>query len=172
MRAQFASDPHWRPVPSDETHWVSDWGLIVSVDDTQVRRLATAPTYDGYRSVVLSVAGQRTYWRVHRLVLFAFAGPPPDDDWEACHLNGDRSDNRLSNLVWGTAAENQSHRTGHGTDQVGERNPNVRLTAEDVRWMRAEYAKGVWTYKQLAELFGVSAPCVYKIVRHKTWVSA
>ena len=44
--------------------------------------------------------------RVHTLVLNAFVGPRPDD-MEARHFpDRDRSNNKLSNLRWGTKVEN------------------------------------------------------------------
>lgn len=42
---------------------------------------------------------QRFY--VARLVLRTFHGPPPCYDCWICHINGDKSDNRATNLKWG-----------------------------------------------------------------------
>lgn len=53
-------------------------------------------------------------FRVHRLVLEAFVGPCPTE-MEARHLNGDRMDNRLENLRWGTKSENAYDKIRHGT---------------------------------------------------------
>lgn len=51
---------------------------------------------------------------VHRLVLEAFAGPCPEG-FEACHNNGDRTDNRLSNLRWDSKESNRADMKNHGT---------------------------------------------------------
>ena len=44
--------------------------------------------------------------------LDAFTGPCPDG-MEACHANGDRSDNRAGNLRWDTVRENANDRISH-----------------------------------------------------------
>lgn len=48
---------------------------------------------------------------IHRLVLLAFKGPPPDEHRiEGCHKDGDPTNNRPSNLYWGTSVENAADR--------------------------------------------------------------
>ena len=47
---------------------------------------------------------------VHRLVAFAFRGPPPNADaWQVHHLDGNPSNNRLENLEYVTYQENIKH---------------------------------------------------------------
>lgn len=50
---------------------------------------------------------------IHGLVLAAFDGPRPDD-LETRHLDGNPTNNRLSNLIYGTGTENQLDRVRHG----------------------------------------------------------
>lgn len=45
---------------------------------------------------------------IHQIVLEAFCGPCPDG-MEVLHGNGIRTDNRLSNLRYGTRSENECH---------------------------------------------------------------
>ena len=51
---------------------------------------------------------------IHRLVLDNFVGPCPEG-MEACHSNGDYTDNRLENLRWDTKSSNMQDQIRHGT---------------------------------------------------------
>jgi len=55
----------------------------------------------------------RAHKLVHRLVLEAFAGPCPDG-MEACHGDGDPTNNRRLNLRWDTRSSNQLDTVRHG----------------------------------------------------------
>jgi hypothetical protein len=74
---------------------------------------------DGYLIVILSKEGVSRTKKVHQLVLQAFVGDCPDG-LQTRHLNGKRNDNRLSNLAWGTAAENMADIERHGKRRRGE----------------------------------------------------
>lgn len=102
---------------------ISDLGRVRSLARTDrngqwraERFLKQSVTPKGYLKVDLSVDGVARAFRVHRLVLAAFVGPPPEG-MEARHLDGNPQHNALSNLRWGTASENNRDRVTHGTHQ-------------------------------------------------------
>lgn len=128
------------------------------------RRLKTRVNWAGY--VMFSVGRKTT--GVHRLVLLAFIGPCPDG-MEARHLDGNRSNNVLGNLKWGTKRENEDDKIAHGTVHVGERHPGVKLSEAEVREIRALYAGGGWTHKSLGSRFRVTESCVQRILKGRTW---
>lgn len=74
----------------------------------------------GYAQVVLQdvSSGRRETWGVHRLVLTAFRREPTEAD-HAMHKNDLRSDNRLSNLRWGTRQENAADMASKGRKRGG-----------------------------------------------------
>jgi hypothetical protein len=51
----------------------------------------------------------------------------------------------------------------------GPWHPNAHFTEDDVLQIRALYAGGGITYRELAEQGGVSIECIHKIVTRKTW---
>lgn len=107
----------WKPVPGYKGRYeVSDDGQIRSGrrKGAPGGLLKASPDCLGYPSVSLCKPGGQQTARVHTLVLSAFVGPKPAG-MEARHLDGDRTNNRLSNLVWGTHSENLEDQVAHGT---------------------------------------------------------
>ncbi|MAH47878.1 hypothetical protein CMI37_18800 [Candidatus Pacearchaeota archaeon] len=71
------------------------------------RLLRGSISQNGYRVFTVFSGGSRKSTVAHRMVLKAFVGPPPTSEHtDARHLNGDKADNRLCNLAWGTRSEN------------------------------------------------------------------
>lgn len=115
----------WKPVVGYEGYYeVSDHGNVRSVDRTVQRSDGVVQRFKGhlrkpqvdefgYLRISLRKDGKSHHFRVHRLVLEAFVGPCPEGT-EACHGDGDRSNNRLENLRWDTKSENQYDRVRHG----------------------------------------------------------
>lgn len=102
----------WRPMLSfEEKYLVSDEGRVWSIGRERLLTHVTTP--NNYLVVCLSAPPSRTTRKVHRLVLEAFVGPCPEG-METRHLNGDRQENRLANLAWGTALENAADLKRHG----------------------------------------------------------
>lgn len=104
---------------------------------------------------------------VHVLVLTTFVGPRPEG-MQCRHLNGNKEDNRLSNLVWGTATENIHDRTLHGTVLLGEKNHSTKLTREQVRRMRELRSQGR-TILSIAKEFRVPLSTTEHVVSRRTW---
>lgn len=72
-------------------------------------------TFDGYHELALTdCQGKSVYARVHQIVLRFFKGSPPDDmvDPTVQHINCNKLDNRVENLTWMSAFDN--NQDGHG----------------------------------------------------------
>lgn len=104
----------WAPVPGHPLHQVSTYGRVKNPKG----KLIGKPNHvRGYVRVSLPGGDVRL---VHQVVLEAFVGPRPTGH-QSRHLNGIPTDNRLSNLRWGTAAENVADQFIHGHRQRSER---------------------------------------------------
>ena len=106
----------WKPVKDYEgIYEVSSDGKVRSLDrlDSIGRRRAgrvrkTFIVGDGYEQVYLNKDGVSTGLYVHRLVATAFIDNA-EDKREVNHINREKLDNRVENLEWVTAKENQRH---------------------------------------------------------------
>jgi len=165
----------WRSVPGFEgLYRVSSLGRVRSLTrlsfDGRIirgRTLRPSPGSNGYPKVTLCRDGENHTVSVHRLILEAFRGPAPEG-FEARHLNGVKTDNRLSNLEWGSLAENAADKVEHGTAPRGERHPLAKLTEADVIKIRRRLAAGEFQ-REIAADFGVSRSAVSVIATGRTW---
>jgi hypothetical protein len=88
---------------------------------------------------------------------------------ECRHLDGDASNNRVSNLAWGTHLENEADKISHGRTIRGERQGNSKLTEWDVLWIRRFAKYGFATQAYLAEIFMVCQAQISRINTRKEW---
>lgn len=62
----------------------------------------------GYLAVSLLTEGKAKWHKVHRLVALAFL-ENPENKQEVNHLDGDKTNNCVENLVWANRSENTKH---------------------------------------------------------------
>lgn len=160
-----------KPIPGYESYAACDDGRIFSHKSGKF--LKPTPNHKGYLRVQLSVDGKATTHCVHALVLLTFVGGRPDG-CVARHRSGDKSDNSLSNLAWGTAVENEADKLAHGTFVCGERHPQSILSDSDVAQIRAAKTLGGehWNSRLLADRFGVKQDTIQKIAAGRIWKRA
>lgn len=83
---------------------------------TPQKELSSSLNNKGYEGVSLQKLGVAKRFTIHRLVLTAFVGEPLKGQ-ECRHLDGNRLNNQLSNLAWGSRSENAQDRLRHGTQR-------------------------------------------------------
>lgn len=120
-------------------------------------------------NLILNDGTSKTF-TVARLILEAFVGPCPEG-LEACHYDGDCTNNALKNLRWDTHIENEKDKERHGTRLKGEKFWSAKLTIEQVREIRELYATGEWSMSELAREFNVAIGTVHPLIRRRTWKS-
>lgn len=163
-----------------EVQWMNVVGFEnyqITPDGAQMRNVKTggliAPAVArGYRCFRPHRNGKRVWMYVHRLVLEAHGFMKPNAEAVCRHLDGDKLNNHISNLCWGTQAENVAdairhgrHRIGTGSDWRGVKSPGAKLTPELAEAIRRDGR----TIRKVAAAYGVSYGCVWSVKNGKTW---
>jgi hypothetical protein len=94
--------------------------------------------------------------------------PRMDGQTVVRHLDGNKLNNALENLAWGTPQENSRDMVGHGTSTRGERNHKAILTKKQVLKIRTRVSDGE-ERKNLAREFGVCRKTVDAVVVGQNW---
>lgn len=156
------------PVYGASRYCVSIDGSVFSFTSGRPKKL-TPSKRGAYLGFSLSGdCGNQLYKYLHRVVLESWDRPAVSGE-QCRHINGDRFDNRLTNLQWGTASENAMDKAAHGTAGNGERNPMAELSEQDVLRMREIRSISGVPYKSIAKYFGVSAMTAYRAITKQSW---
>lgn len=145
---------------------VSDVGNVKSLDyrkNGKPALLKPILANTGYFYVQLYKSKKRDPRNIHILVLENFISD--DHKGLVCrHLNGDKKDNRVENLKWGTYKDNADDARKHGTIPMGESRYGAKLTNKQAECIRNEYKRGGFTQLGLAKKYSVGRRCVQRIV--------
>lgn len=163
----------FRHIPGRLGYAVSDAGDVISCIPhpgsicrlpSKWRRLSQSVNPGGYMQA--SVSGRNRL--VHQLVLFAFVGPRPRKH-DCCHSDGNRKNNVLSNLRWGTRSENQKDSVRHGTHntQRSETHPSSKITPEQVAFVRENAGK--IRRVVMAQMLGLCKSSITNLINRNTW---
>ena len=152
----------WRQVMGT-TYRVSNTGLVVGPRGRVLTPMRTGTKRtSSQRSKVRLSTNPIDDRDVAHLVLEAFVGPRPDG-CVAMHLDDNSANNDVSNLRWGTAADNARDsvkKLRHGTQRLSP------IDALAILRMRQHGALGV----SVAAMYGVSAQRICDIVKGRVAV--
>jgi len=121
---------------------------------------------EGYKFVRLSNRGVKTK-RVHRIVLETFC-PEREKGEEVRHLDGVRTNNNISNLLWGTRKENALDKKYHGNQPMGESSYLSKLNEHQVLEIRG-LLKTDMKQCDIAKLYGTTSNNISRIKLRQTW---
>lgn len=163
----------WRPIPAyNGIYSVSDRGRVRREGGTprrpktQVRKTYIAK--NGYPSISLWMNNEGRTHCVHWLVAEAFLGPKPEGH-QVNHKDGDKTNNKPTNLEYVTAKGNSDHAWDMGlTDNRGERHGMSKLTDAHARRIAERLiAEPEATYADIARDEGISTAVVGDIAARK-----
>lgn len=122
----------------------------------------------GYHRVSYVYKGIKRGIYLHRLIWLAFKGLIPKG-LQINHKNGNKSNNRLSNLELATNSQNVKHsyeRLGH-TRMRGQLHGLAKFTPKDIRRIRR--LKGKIPQRQVAKEYGVTQQRIHAIMNNRAY---
>ena len=173
----------WRPINGYEgCYEVSNIGRIKSlnryVNPRSLRlvrcRIMVPWITKGYFCVSLCRYGVIKKRYVHRLMASAFLLNPNN---YPCinHKNGVKTDNIIENIEWFTYSYNNQHALDYGlrdrkkSSRPGEKNPNAKLTLNDVLEIRQVLKNRKETQKSISKRYQVSEDTIQRINTNRSW---
>lgn len=154
-----------KPIKGFPNYLLTRSGKVYKWIAGEYRELSLQQNRDGYYYLQIKKDCKRYRIFLHRLLLENFVGPCPVG-MECRHLDGNRTNNALSNLCWGTRSENVRDAIKHGTH---EGNRGRVLTKDDVDFIRWVYKFGIFTQKRLADFFHCTRGNIQYALRANSW---
>lgn len=153
-------------------HAINRFGQVIRI---RTRRTIKAhPSKKGYPTVCLQNKQSK---RVHRLVAETFI-PNPRNLPQVNHIDGDKTNNHVSNLEWCTNDQNRQHAMVSGlwdnigkkvrVNQIGEFNSSAVLNESDVFNIYNQLLDGV-KVTELARTYQVNHATISAIKSGKSW---
>jgi hypothetical protein len=173
-------DEIWKDVVNyEDTYMVSSYGAMKSKERIIKRKnnanylqkesIISGTEYHGYIKTTLRKNGIKKDKFIHCLIAESFLGIKPNG-MEVCHNDGNRKNNRLDNLRYGTRSDNVRDAIKHGTHFTpfrtkGTERSYAKLNDEIVRYIKISTET---TYK-LAKKFNVSKWAISNVRNNISW---
>ena len=130
-----------------------------------------------YLQSLMMIAGRKAGLPryIHKLVAFTWLDSPPGEigakrgQYCVNHKDGNKMNNRASNLEWITCDDNTRHAWQQGLNtQIGETSTNSKLSSEQVRLIRLRLINGE-SSSHIASEYSVNKGCIEKLRMYCNW---
>lgn len=165
----------WKTLPDDQYYQVSNLGRVRSLDQPVYNSDGSVHHYRkgkirkhkdngrGYKCIQLRGGLPQRY--IHRMVLQTFKPVDGMENLDVNHIDGDKSNNTLSNLEWCTKSENMKHAYNTGLRYRGDRCTYSRIKFDEIQEMRRlRYDEGV-SVTEIANMYGISHQYASRLTR-------
>ncbi len=166
----------WKDVKGYEgLYKISENGDVMSSNYKQSNKpglLTPSVTGIGYVFYRLAKNRKRKCFYAHRLVAEHFISKHSQPETlEVNHLDGDKTNNQISNLEWCTHSENVKHSFDSGLRITAYKKHygSRQLTEEEVVKIREVYKNENIKMSHLAKKYGVSIPSIHNVIRRNTY---
>lgn len=148
---------------------ITDDGRLFSIKQGRVWRELKPDLSNGYnRFALFDEKGLEKKFFAHTLVLMAYAEAAQEGMLVCRHLDGNRQNNKISNLTWGTHKQNSDDMILHGRSQRGAKNHNTILNEESVHEIFFLIADG-FSFEKIAKMYKCSATNISNIAYREIW---
>lgn len=113
----------FRGIYGFDKYYVGEDGTVISTCSVKPKKLTVYYNAGGYQRVRLYAEKYVEQHFVHRLVCFAFYGPPPTDKHVVDHIDTDVENNHYLNLRWCTRSENLLNPITREKVRLGKQEP-------------------------------------------------
>jgi hypothetical protein len=162
-----------KPIPDFEGYFINEDGEVFSELSGRLTKMVTqlknwpADRTDDYGRLGLRKNGKTHQRMVHRMMIETFVGPIPKG-MHVRHLNGKKSDNRLSNLKIGTPLENAHDNWLNGKKHTSRIHLSL-LSKCDVEWIKAYPVKD-GMFSEMARKLQINVSSVARAYRCESWL--
>lgn len=136
------------------------------------RNISEYTDKDGYKKVRLSNGdGSRKVFSVHRLILETFQPNPNSKNLQVNHIDGNKTNNCISNLEWVTCKQNINHAYNLGLyHNIGDNNNgDHKLSTPQVLEIIDLLLQHKMTIQAIANKYQVSKFAIESIKYKRTW---
>lgn len=174
-------DERWLPVVGYEgLYEISDAGSVRALERKGLyagrwrpthmtfpaRMMRICETRAGYKYIALKHPnGKSVKYLLHRLVMRAFVGDPPDEKAQVNHIDGNKANNSVANLEYCTAKENLLHLTKVLKRKVGGSGAWSKLNPDQVMAIRADKR----ILREIAADYGVTMQAIWYVQKGRNW---
>lgn len=157
-------------VPGTSIYLCDPNGNVYSLSSGYLRKLAPWKRKRGHWEVRLIYDGKLRTRLVHQLVLEVWGEPRKSKEYETRHLDDNKDNNHISNLVWGTHQENMADCIRNGKRPVcyGSSHKGSKLVESDIYEIFRMFKAGS-TRTEIASLFKVSRAKISQILTKQAW---
>jgi hypothetical protein len=152
---------------------ISNYGKLRNIKTSTYYK--TRINNNGYECVVISLGSRKKkkMFRIHRCVAWSFLNKPEGKNY-VNHIDGNRVNNKVENLEWCTASENNMHAYKRGKQHHpgGQDNPFSKLSEADVFWILDNYKPRDRQYgcRAIARKFGICHVTIVRLLQRKVYI--